>query len=619
MTRKLALATTLTTLGVIAVGGLVRATGSGDGCPDWPRCFGRWIPPLQYHALIEYSHRTIGAVAIALLLLTTAVVVARHRSERRVLIPALIAAPSILMQAVLGAIVVTVKTDPDLRRFESSLVTFHIATAMALIGLLVLLTVNLTRPAPAEPADKGLVRWARASAASVFGLLIVGAYVRGEHAGMAFDDWPLMNGRLIPDLAGRAGLHFAHRAAAVAVGLVVIGFAIKVVRAGVKDKAVTAFAHAAAGLFVTQVVVGGLQVLTRLHPAPVVAHVALSALIWAALVAAAALARRPAGPAREDASTRIGRPEPAPVSGAQVDSPPIALARPRVAQIVKTYVQLTKPRIIVLLLITTVPAMMLAERGIPSPWLVLATLFGGTLAAGAANTINMYVDRDIDAVMRRTRSRPLPAHRVEPARALAFGVVLAAVSLAFMIAAVNLAAALLAQAAILFYVFVYTIGLKRSTPQNIVIGGAAGAVPVLVGWAAVTGGVGWPAVILFAIVFFWTPPHFWALALRHAEDYAAAGVPMLPVVAGPERTRRQIAGYTVITIATSLALVPVAPMGMIYLAAAIGLGAWFLAYVATLWRAGTVAASLVVFRASILYLALLFLAVAVDATAYIAP
>jgi protoheme IX farnesyltransferase len=267
----------------------------------------------------------------------------------------------------------------------------------------------------------------------------------------------------------------------------------------------------------------------------------------------------------------------------------------------------------VLLLITTVPAMVLAARGLPSPWLVLATLAGGSLAAGSANAINMYLDRDIDEVMVRTRHRPLPAHAISPERALDFGFLLGAISFVLLGSAVNLLAATLATAAIVFYVVVYTMWLKRSTAQNIVIGGAAGAAPVLVGWAAVTGTLAAPAWVLFAIVFVWTPPHFWALAMRFRGDYAAAGVPMLPVVKGDDVTRRQIFAYSLLLFAVSLVLAPVAGMGPIYLGAALLLGGAFAYRALALWRHPTPARAWGVFRFSMLYLATLFGAVATDA------
>jgi protoheme IX farnesyltransferase len=243
-----------------------------------------------------------------------------------------------------------------------------------------------------------------------------------------------------------------------------------------------------------------------------------------------------------------------------------------------------------------------------------AVVIGGTLAAGGANAINQYADRDIDDLMRRTRHRPLPRHAISPRAALAFGVVLSAVSFAWLTLTVNLLSALLAMSAIGFYVFVYTLWLKRTTPHNIVIGGAAGCVPVLVAWAAVTGEVGLPALVLFAIVFYWTPPHFWALALRYRGDYAAARVPMLPVVRGEAETARQIVLYSIALIAVSLLLLPAAGMGWIYLGAAVVLGGLFLRLALRLRAdAANGRAAIGLFRYSISYLTLLFAAVAVDA------
>jgi protoheme IX farnesyltransferase len=599
--RRLALATTLTTIGVIGVGGLVRATGSGQGCPAWPKCFGRWVPPLEYHAIIEYSHRAIGAIAIGLLSVTALVAVLKHRRDRPLVIASLVALLMIFVQAGLGAIVVNTGLNP-------TLVTVHIGTAMILVGLLVWITVGAYCRARAaagvikEPVARSVEQLAAASAVATFLLILIGAYVRGQGAGLAFKDWPLMNGSLLPSLGGHATTMFIHRFAAVAVSVVLGAFIWRANRARPRDAAVRAFANIAGIVYLAQIVVGGLQVLTKLAAAPVVAHVVLSSLLWSSLVAAYAVAR---GLHRAAVTTLEEEAE-------------SAQLRSGFATTVRAYVALTKPRIIVLLVVTTVPTMLLAARGWPSGWLIAATVFGGTLAAGAANTINMYLDRDIDAVMKRTSRRPLPAHQMTPQRALTFGIALQALSFFFMVATVNLPAALLTQSAVVFYVFVYTLGLKRSTPHNIVIGGAAGAVPVLVGWAAVTGRVGWPAVVLFGIIFFWTPAHFWALAMRYSEDYRAAGVPMLPVVAGARATQRQIVLYTVLTVAVTLVLLPVARMGTIYIVAAVGLGAWFLQKALLLWRTGTPAAAMGVFRASLGYLALLFAALGVDAVVHIA-
>jgi protoheme IX farnesyltransferase len=314
--------------------------------------------------------------------------------------------------------------------------------------------------------------------------------------------------------------------------------------------------------------------------------------------------------------------QPAPVEPVPVDVPAERVARRRRARAAaRAYLALTKPRIIELLLVTTVPAMLLAGRGLPPLATGLVTVLAGTLAAASANALNCYFDRDIDAVMRRTGQRPLAQQAVTPRSALVFGLVLGVLAVGWMAAATNLLAAGLTLAAILFYVLVYTLGLKRRTAQNIVWGGAAGCMPVLIGWAAVRDSLAWPPVVLFAVVFLWTPPHFWALAMRFRDDYARAGVPMLPVVATPQVVASRIVGYTWATVAASLLLWPLAT-GWPYGVAALTLGGWFLAQAYALRgrvrRAPTaadprVAASLRLFRASNSYLALLFLAVAVDA------
>ena len=278
---------------------------------------------------------------------------------------------------------------------------------------------------------------------------------------------------------------------------------------------------------------------------------------------------------------------------------------------VKAYVELTKPRIIELLLITTVPAMVVAAGRWPSTWLVLATLVGGTLSAGGANAINNVIDRDIDQIMRRTKGRPIPTSRIKPRAALAFGAALGIAGFLWLWVTANLLAAVLSTAGLLFYVFVYTMILKRTTTQNIVVGGAAGSVPALVGWAAVTGEVAAAAWVMFAIIFFWTPPHFWALALRYEDDYAVAGVPMLPVVVGRARTMEQIELYTIVLVGVSLLLYPTGAVGWVYLVAAAALGGWLYQAARRLHRRP--GESMRFFGFSDLYLAALFIMMAVDA------
>ncbi len=276
------------------------------------------------------------------------------------------------------------------------------------------------------------------------------------------------------------------------------------------------------------------------------------------------------------------------------------------------FVALTKPRIIELLLVATLPTMVVAARGLPGWRLALATLGGGALAAGGANAFNMVVDRDIDAVMRRTSKRPLVTGLVSPPEAMVFAFALEVAAFAELWWAVNLLSALLAVSATLFYVFVYTIWLKRTSTQNIVIGGAAGAVPVLVGWSAVTGRLALAPVVLFFVIFLWTPPHFWALAVRYSDDYRAAEVPMLPAVKPIAATARQIVVYTAALWATSLVFVPVGHMGWIYLGASIVLGAVFMVFALALLRDRSTATAMRTFHFSITYLTLLFVSMAVD-------
>ena len=301
-----------------------------------------------------------------------------------------------------------------------------------------------------------------------------------------------------------------------------------------------------------------------------------------------------------------------------IEAPAIQGRRARWSwQTVGAYVALTKPRIIELLLITTLPTMVVAQRGLPPVWLMAATLAGGALAAGGANAINMVVDRDIDRLMNRTKNRPLVTGAMTPTAALVFALSLEVAAFVELWLVVNLLSAVLAISATLFYVFVYTLWLKRRSTQNIVIGGAAGAVPVLVGWAAVTDSLSWAPVVLFAIIFIWTPPHFWALAVRYKEDYRVADVPMLPVVASMKRTTTEIVYYTVALVAATFLFGPVAHMGWIYMITAAVLGAGFLYFVTRLWGLAqngkaTGSDAMKVFGYSITYLTVLFLAMAGD-------
>ncbi|MCI0440435.1 MAG: heme o synthase [Chloroflexi bacterium] len=291
---------------------------------------------------------------------------------------------------------------------------------------------------------------------------------------------------------------------------------------------------------------------------------------------------------------------------------PLGVESRSLLSVVRDYVALTKPRIIVLLLVTALGGMFLAEKGMPDPSLILYVFVGGALASGGANALNQFFDRDIDDLMKRTRRRPIVSKRVAPSHALVFGIALNVVAFALLGTLVNPLSAALTLSATLFYILVYTLGLKRSTPQNIVIGGAAGAIPPVVGWTAVTGSLGLPAIYMFAIIFFWTPPHFWALALLLKDDYAQARIPMLPVVAGVQETKKSIFLYTILLAALTLMFFSTGYLGWVYLAASSALGLLFIWYAWRLLRQPGIEGARAFFKLSMLYLALLFVAIMVD-------
>ncbi len=637
MTRfqKLATASLAGTLLLVTVGVVVRVTDSGLGCPDWPTCYGQLLPALDDpKAWIEWLHRTIAAILGLVILAQAIVAFIDHRDRRSVVWPSIGAVLLVGFQAYLGRQTVLLGNTGES-------VTAHLATAQALLGLLVYILVRSAFPARigGRGASQRFTLLAALGAAATYALLLFGARVTATDAGLVFPDWPLMGGTLVPPLTDATATHVLHRWVAIVVGLIVAAIVMAALRTQRRHRVVVRLALAAGVVFVAQAIVGGLQVLTQLAPWTQTLHVALGALVWALISALAVTAyytARVSAPIGSGLTSGRGVSHgetettgTAGTSAAGTSAAGTSAAEPGPAgmtsgQTIRAYIALTKPRIIELLLVTTIPAMVLAARDVPGlglgewSWLALWTLIGGSLAAGSANAINCYLDRDIDELMVRTRRRPLPAHQVEPERAVVFGLVLGAISLVVMAWFVNLVAAFLTLLAIAFYVVVYTIMLKRTTTQNIVIGGAAGALPPVIGWAAVTGSVALPAVILFAIVFYWTPPHFWALSLRIRNDYAAAHVPMLPVVRGVPETTRQIGLYTILLVAISLVLFAVARMGPIYLGSALILGAIFIWQAYRLWRVGTseegsTAGAIRLYRYSITYLTLLFAAVAVDA------
>ena len=576
--RRLVYLTLLAALPAAFWGGIVRVTGSGLGCPDWPLCHGQFLPSLDIATRIEWLHRSLAIVAgltLAGLALWTLV---RYRHDRRALAFVGVAVVLYWLQAVLGAITVLLEL-PD------TWVTVHLANAELLLGVLTVYAVVVRWPASAPGLAKPTAfTWLAVGAAiGTFILLLSGAYVRGDGATAACSTWPLCNDGI--PMSGAAAVHMAHRYIAAIVGVLV---ASAVVGGWARRREIPGLGIAAvltAVLFVLQVAIGALNPLTGFSPWPVGAHPAVATALWCAVVALAVLAWRPV---RAEATTTL-----------------------------KDLVALTKPAIMSLLLVTALGGMFLAAGGVPPFHLVIATMLGGAFASGGASALNHYFDRDLDERMRRTSRRPLPGHRVSGRVAIAVGLILNVLAFALLATVANLLAALLALSGTLIYIFVYTLWLKRTTVQNIVIGGAAGAIPPLVGWAAVANNVDLPALYLFAIVFFWTPAHFWALALLIRDDYDRAGVPMLPVVYGERAAQWGILLYATALVPLSVLLFLTRYVGIVYLFAALVLGLVFVGYAVQLLRAATekrrsMAKS--VYLYSLLYLALLFVAIMVDTT-----
>jgi heme o synthase len=584
--RALSVATAIVTYALVVLGGVVRVSGSGLGCPDWPLCHGRLLPPLNLHAIIEYSHRSTASLTSALVVLTAIVAWLAWRQRRDIVIPATVALGLLVVQVVLGAITVRLELPP-------MIVLAHLATAMALLAAVCVTAVAAVVPRAAGGAGRASVRLAGAAAAGTYILILSGSLVVGSGASGACNAWPLCGGGFSFAFDGLPAVQLLHRGVAALIGLLIVVSLLSLLTRYRRHRAIRATVALTLAALAFQVAVGAAVVALHLPAALRGLHLALASAVWAGTVVLAVLASRLPGDAVED---RGGAP---------------AIRRPA-RDVVLDYVSLAKPRIIPLLLITALGGMMMAQRGWPATGLVVLTLLGGALAAGGAGAINCWIDRDLDREMLRTRRRPLPDGRIAPAHALLFGIALGLAAFLLLAFWVNVLAATLSLSGLLFYVFVYTLWLKRTTVQNIVIGGAAGAVPPVVGWAAVTHRVGLTAIYLFAVIFLWTPPHFWALALRLRGDYARARVPMLPVVRGEAAARRQIVVYTLVLVAVTLAVVMTGALGLLYLAGAIILGAGFIGLALVNLGSHRQHWSRLLFDYSIAYLGLLFAVMVAD-------
>ncbi len=551
------------------------------GCGDhWPKCNGEWFPPLDLPTMIEIGHRWAAALVSVMVFALAGLAWTKYRSQPKLRNPATLAAVLLIVQVLLGAVTVKLELPPEV-------VILHLGNAMLLLGTLMVAGLRAGRPAGAPRPAYG-----PALIGAAFGLAVVllGALVANYHAGFVCQGFPLCSGSLLPPPTRFGTIHWVHRVAAFGFLAYLGWLAFRVRRdrpsLGLPVAMILLMAVAQVGIAAAMVLYllpGGLRAL----------HLLMGTAIWAGLVVLVQLSRSE---------------EPAAEAVAGTGAP--AVARPR---LFADLVSLTKPRIISLLLVTTIFPMFITPAGLPSAGLVFWVLIGGYLMAGGANAINMWFDRDIDDKMSRTRLRPIPSGRLSAGFVLAFGSLLGAAAFAILYFQANPLAAWLALAGLLFYVLVYTVWLKRSSPQNIVIGGAAGAFPPLVGWTAMTGSLDLTAIYLFAIIFYWTPPHFWALALIKQGEYSKAGVPMMPVVRGDRYTKIQMLGYTVMLVPLTLLPWLAGSMGTLYAIAATLLGARLLWYCIRLLRETTVTPTAWgMYKYSLLYLFLLFGAMGLD-------
>jgi heme o synthase len=630
--RKLTLATAFCVWALIVLGGAVRVTDSGTGCGEtWPMCQGHLFPAFEYHQLVEWNHRLFATLVGLLMATTVGSTLLWYRRPRKLLVLALLAGTTYIAQAVLGGITV-------LLHLDHTWVAAHMGNSMILLGSVVLLAMFAREDGNAKtPRRQGRakdimvhadnsqllsrlssivdrpssLRWlALITLVWTYLAMLTGSAVVGADADVACPAWPQCSDAHLLPLSGVEWINFGHRIAVGFSDVLMLALTALIWRVSRDDKRLMRTAHVLAALYITQVFLGAFTIWLGAPDWIRGAHLALAAATWAALVVLTASTwATPAGQMGDGGSAGKKR-----KSGSFLGVK--RAARAVLPETARMYIGLMRPHVIPLLLVPAAASMLIAAVQHPPQRSLLEllafTMLGGTLAAGGAHAINQYLDRDIDARMKRTSHRPVVTGRIAPRKALLFGLSLSGVAAVQMWLTVNPPAAILAVAGNLFYVFVYTIWLKRSSVQNIVIGGAAGAVPPLVGWAAVTGNVGVPALLFFAIIFFWTPAHFWALALVRQEEYREAGIPMLPVVKGEAATRAGILRYAVLLAGATVLPFAMQALGWVYLAVAVALGFVFVRRALQLLHSSSPALAWRLFKFSNAYLALLYAAMVVD-------
>ncbi len=609
--RYFLLATTIVIFLLVVLGNVVRVSDAAQACPDWPTCFGQFAWPVETLARLQVLHRALAALA-ALFVTISAIWATRRRAARIIVMTLSVGAGLMGIEIFLGA-------GLALAAYPLSLAGIHLALALGVLGLAVSATTaayglvpaqiaadqpGATETAsamgenfpPARPWGSRLnfrspfSRLSLAAALAVFVVLVSGAVVVAGNAPQACSGWPLCGGGLPVTIQG--WLAFSHRLVTGAAGVLVILLFWNAWRNQRSQRVILSASSAIFVLFLGQGLIGAAKVLRGFPTDLVGLHAGVAAGLWAVLAVLVTAAGLAGWTQAEEAAEG-------------------ALISP-IRQRVKDFFLLNKPVIVLLLLVTTYAGMVLGGRKLPDFSLTFWTLLGGALAAGGASALNQYIDRELDKNMQRTAKRPLPSGRMTAAEGIAYG--LAACLAAFVLVAVfvNLLASLLSLAGMIYYVLLYSVWLKKLTVQNIVIGGGAGAIPPLVGWAAAAGSLNIPSLFLFAIVFLWTPPHFWALALVRQKDYERAGVPMLPVVQGEKAARWQILVYTLELVGLTLLMPALHITGAIFLYSALGLGAWLLSTAWRVWKTGGNKIAWKMYRYSSMYLAFLFLALVLD-------
>jgi len=587
--RSVTLITAILLFLLIVVGGIMSASGSGNACPDWPTCLGTWAPPQDQSALLNYTHRFLTALTTPFLLVSAWIGWRRNRHQPVQYQPLLVAGIAFAVQIGLGAVIAI---SPDMKESSWLNPTHLLFSLITLAGVVIASTAsfytgtiqfNLNYRSPFSRLSIWLL-------ISMLALFSSGAIVKASDIGSGCTGWPLCGPEFLPQNAAQA-FNLIHRGLVGLSGVLIGIVFLKAWRGQRTQTTVLSAVTATAVLFFAQALLGAK--LVQGFPAHLIwLHQATAIASWAALivlVTATGLAQRTTEEEQTEEQAALQR------KGLLLD-----------------FLMLTKPIVVALLLVTTYAGMVIAGQEWPSLSLTFWTLLGGFLAAGGSGAINQFIDRFDDEKMQRTQKRPIPSGRLTAGEGLAFGIGIALASFYLMVAFVNLLAALLTLAGIIYYVLLYSIFLKKTTVQNIVIGGGAGAIPPLVGWAAVTGSLNIPSLLLFAIVFMWTPPHFWALALVRSKDYARAGVPMLPVVRGEKETRGQIMLYTTELVALTLLLPLFGLGGSIYLVGAAVLGGWLMLAAWRVWKKGGNKLAWKMYRYSSMYLAFLFVVLMID-------